>query len=108
MFPPARLYATDLSNAELTVLHPLLPPPPRRGRPPKWPLRLMLDSIFYVLRAGASMAIAPARIPTLAAGLRRLLALASRWHMGAPQRERAGPRAPEAGETRTADGEDHR
>ena len=41
-----RRYPTDLSDAEWAALEPLLPPPATRGRPLKWPRRLMAEAIF--------------------------------------------------------------
>ena len=36
-------YPSDLSDAEWALLAPLLPPPAARGRPRKWPPRLVAD-----------------------------------------------------------------
>ena len=43
-------YGSDLTDAEWAVLEPLLPPPCRCGRRRRWPLREVLNAIFYVLR----------------------------------------------------------
>jgi putative transposase len=48
-----RAYPSDLSDAEYAVLVPHLPPPRPRGRPWRWPLRTILDGIFYIIRTGA-------------------------------------------------------
>ncbi len=45
-------FASDLSDAEWAVLQPLLPPASAVGRPPSWPMRDIVDAIFYVLRGG--------------------------------------------------------
>lgn len=45
-------YATDLSDAEWTVIQPLLPPTPLTGRPRVYPWRTTLNAIFYQLRTG--------------------------------------------------------
>ncbi|MFC4427114.1 transposase, partial [Deinococcus navajonensis] len=45
-------YPNDLTDAEWNVLQPFLPPESLVGRPRKWSLREILDSIFYVLRGG--------------------------------------------------------
>jgi putative transposase len=63
MFPPPRLYPTDLSDAEWAILAPPLPPSQPCGRPPKWPLRLLLDGIFYVLRSGCQWRLLPREFP---------------------------------------------
>jgi transposase len=45
-------YPIDLSDTEWIILLPLLPPAPTGGRPRKWPLRPILDGIFYIGRGG--------------------------------------------------------
>lgn len=52
-------YETDLTDAEWAVIEPLLPTRPRRGRPPKWTMREILDAIFYVLRGGIAWNLLP-------------------------------------------------
>ena len=49
-----RTYPSDLSDAEWAILAALLPPPGPRGRPRKWPERLVADAVFYVLRSGCA------------------------------------------------------
>jgi putative transposase len=63
MSPPPQLYATDLSDAEWTILAPLLPAAKPRGRPPKWPMRLILDGIYYVVRSGCQWRLLPREYP---------------------------------------------
>ena len=46
-------YETDVTDAEWALIEPLLPPPPKRGRPRFWPMREIMNAIFYVLRGGA-------------------------------------------------------
>jgi putative transposase len=48
---PPRLYPTDPSDAEWRILEPLIPPVKLGGRPAKWPRRLILNGIFYVVRS---------------------------------------------------------
>jgi len=50
----AILYPCDLTDAEWTQLAPLLPTPARRGRPRRWPLRLLGNVLFSVLRTGCA------------------------------------------------------
>ena len=45
-------YETDLTDAEWALVEPLMPKPKERGRPWTWPLREILNAIFYVLRGG--------------------------------------------------------
>jgi len=45
-------FASDLTDAEWAVLEPLLPAPSPVGRPPQWPMREIVNAVFYVLRGG--------------------------------------------------------
>jgi putative transposase len=56
-------YETDLTDAEWAIIEPLLPAPLRRGRPPKWTMREILDAIFYVLRGGIAWSLLPNDFP---------------------------------------------
>ena len=49
-----KLYSTDLSDAEWAYLEPHLPAPKANGRPRVYPLREILNAIFYVVRSGCS------------------------------------------------------
>ena len=53
------LYPCDLTDAEWTLLAPLLPAPARCGRPRSWPLRLLVNALFYVLRTGCAWRYLP-------------------------------------------------
>jgi putative transposase len=59
---PDRSYPSDLSDDEWRLLEPLFPPR-RRGRPPKWPGRLLADAIFYVIRSGCAWRMLPHDFP---------------------------------------------
>ncbi|GAC1531122.1 MAG: hypothetical protein NVS2B16_37830 [Chloroflexota bacterium] len=52
MSSPPRLYPTDLTNAEWSILEPLIPRPKPGGRPPKWTRRVLCNAVFYLVRAG--------------------------------------------------------
>src|SRR5215208_4016211 len=52
-------YETDLTDAEWTLLEPLMPEPHQRGRPRAWPLREIVNAIFYVLRGGIGWRLLP-------------------------------------------------
>ncbi len=56
-------YETDLTNAEWAVVEPLLPEPSSCGRPPLWPMREILNGIFYVLRRGIAWRLLPNDLP---------------------------------------------
>ena len=58
-----RRYPTDLSDAEWAALEPLLPPPASKGRPFKWPRRLMAEAIFYLVRSGCAWRMLPRCFP---------------------------------------------
>ena len=56
-------FASDTTDAEWAVLAPLLPPPTPEGRPPQWPMREIVDAIFYVLRGGVPWRMLPNCFP---------------------------------------------
>ena len=56
-------YGSDLTDAEWAVLEPLLPPAPGRGRKRAWPLREIVNAIFYVLRGGVAWRLLPDSFP---------------------------------------------
>ena len=47
------LYASDLNDAEWALLGPLVPRSHPAGRRQTYPLRRIVDAIFYLLRTGA-------------------------------------------------------
>ena len=49
---PVTRYQTDLTDAEWRVIAPHLPQPCATGRPRAWPMREIINGIFYVMRAG--------------------------------------------------------
>jgi putative transposase len=55
-------YETDLTDAEWAVLERLLVLS-GGGRPPKWPLREIVNAIFYVLRGGIAWSLLPKDFP---------------------------------------------
>ncbi|HEX6012450.1 MAG TPA: IS5 family transposase [Geminicoccaceae bacterium] len=56
-------FPSDLTDAEWAVLAPLLPKPSPVGRPPSWPMREILNAIFYVLRGGIPWRMLPHCFP---------------------------------------------
>lgn len=56
-------YQTDLSDAEWAVIEPHLPPVHRTGRPRSWPMREIINAIFYVMRAGCPWRLLPSDLP---------------------------------------------
>ena len=45
-------YGSDLTDAEWEIIALFLPSPRKTGRPRCWPVREVMDAIFYVLRSG--------------------------------------------------------
>jgi putative transposase len=60
---PPHPYPSDLSDAEWELLAPLIPPAKPGGRPRKWPMRTILDGIFYLLRTGCAWRFLPQEYP---------------------------------------------
>ena len=58
-----KAYQTDLSDAEWGCLEPHLPAPKADGRPRIYPLREILDAIFYVVRSGCAWRLLPHDFP---------------------------------------------
>jgi len=56
-------FASDLTDAEWAVLAPLLPARSPMGRPPAWPMREIVNAIFYVLRGGIPWRLLPPCLP---------------------------------------------
>jgi transposase len=60
---PVRRYQTDLTDAEWRVIAPHLPKPCATGRPRAWPMREIVNGIFYVMRAGCPWRLLPNDLP---------------------------------------------
>lgn len=56
-------YETDLTDREWSILARHLPPPSRYGRPRAWPMREIVNAIFYVLRGGIAWRLLPRDFP---------------------------------------------
>ena len=56
-------YQTDLTDAEWWVIAPHLPKPCAMGRPREWPMREIINGIFYVIRAGCPWRLLPNDLP---------------------------------------------
>ena len=56
---------SDLTEDEWAVLEPLLPPASPFGRPRKWPLRRLVDAMFYLLRGGLPWRMLPPGFPPM-------------------------------------------
>ncbi len=52
-------YGSDLSDAEWEIIAPFMPAPARTGRPRQWPMREIMNAIFYVLRGGITWRLFP-------------------------------------------------
>jgi transposase len=51
----------DLSDAQWVLLEPLTPPPSRRGRPRRWPIRSLVDGVRHRARVGCPWRDVPRR-----------------------------------------------
>jgi putative transposase len=58
-----RAYQSDLSDAEWSCLEPHIPAPKATGRPRIYPLREIINAIFYLLRSGCSRRLLPHDFP---------------------------------------------
>ncbi len=56
-------YPTDLTDAEWTILEPLVPAPKPGGRPAKYTRREVINAIRYVLRTGCAWRLLPHDLP---------------------------------------------
>jgi transposase len=56
-------YQTDLTDAEWQVIAPHLPKSCATGRPREWPMREILNGIFYAVRAGCPWRLLPNDLP---------------------------------------------
>ena len=59
-----RAYQIDLSDAEWSCLESYLPAPKANGRPRIYPLREILNAIFYVVRSGCAWRLLPNDFPS--------------------------------------------
>jgi putative transposase len=61
---PRPAYPTDLNDTQWALIAPLLPhKQSKRGRPRIWPLREILNAIFYVVRSGCAWRLMPHDLP---------------------------------------------
>ena len=60
---PMKPYASDLSDAEWSILEPLIPPAKPGGRPRSVNIRQILNGIFYMLRSGGAWRLLPHEYP---------------------------------------------
>jgi putative transposase len=61
--PQRKPYPSDLSDAEWTILRPLLPQPKGFGHPVEVDFREILNGIFYVQRTGCQWEMLPHDLP---------------------------------------------
>ena len=58
-------YPSDVTGAEWAILEPLLPPPSNTGRKRGWPMREVINAIFFVLRGGCPWRMLPEHFPAI-------------------------------------------
>ena len=56
-------YQSDVTDEEWRVIEPYLPPAKGIGRPRGWPLREIVNGIFYVMRSGCPWRQLPKDLP---------------------------------------------
>jgi transposase len=56
-------YGSDVTDREWAMLEPLLPAVLERGRKRAWPMREIINAIFYVLRGGIAWRLLPDSFP---------------------------------------------
>jgi putative transposase len=59
-----KVYPTDLTDEQWALLEPLLPPAKKGGRPRTVRMRLVVNTIFYLLKAGCQWAMLPKDLAT--------------------------------------------
>src|SRR5690606_33479409 len=52
-------YETDLTDREWNLIAPMMPAAAKTGRPRGWPLREIMNAIFYVMRGGIGWRLLP-------------------------------------------------
>lgn len=56
-------YQTDVTDKEWRVIEPHLPAAKSTGRPRTWPMREIINGIFYVMRSGSPWRLLPSDLP---------------------------------------------
>lgn len=56
-------WPSDLTDAECVLALPFFPQPSHVGRPRKWPLRVIVEAILYLLRGGLPWRMLPLCLP---------------------------------------------
>ena len=56
-------YQTDMTDGEWRIIAPVLPPERPTGRPRSWPMREIVNAIFYVMRGGIAWRLLPTDFP---------------------------------------------
>ena len=56
-------YPSDLTDAEWQVLAPMFPSPATTGRQRAWPMRELINAMFFLLRGGIPWRMLPTHFP---------------------------------------------
>jgi len=56
-------YQTDLTDTDWRLIEPQLPPAKTTGRPRAWPMREIVNAIFYVMRGGIAWRVLASDVP---------------------------------------------
>lgn len=69
-------YASDLTDAEWTVIEPMMPAPSRLGRPRKTDLREVVNALLYIASSGGAWRLFADGLPTIFHGAKVFLSMA--------------------------------
>ncbi len=75
-------YPTDLTNAQWTILKPLIPASKHGGRPRKVNMREVVNTIFYVDRSGCQWDMLPHDLPPKSTVYEYFAQWRRRWYVG--------------------------
>ncbi len=74
-------YGSDLTDAEWAIIAPLLPPARKTRRPRRWPMRELMNAIFYVPRSGLPLANGTSQLRAARDGVPLVSAITGLWRV---------------------------
>jgi hypothetical protein len=103
-------YPSSMTDQEWAIIEPLLarPAAPHGGRPPKHPLRLIVDAIRYLVRGGIAWRLLPGDFPPWQTVYMVVCQMGRRPHPGPPPRHPPRPGPPRRRPQPSPLGGDHR
>ena len=79
--PTRKSYPSDLTDAQWTILEPLIPAAKHGGRPREVEMREIVNAMFYINRSGCQWDMLPHDLPPQELCLRLLRPMARRRHV---------------------------